>query len=88
MGLALPHHFTADFYSAPIAHDIERARQQLGYSSRYEIPESIGRTVSLGCESRGSMTVPCRATFRVVRLALSVRRVRYCHYQAIPRGRT
>jgi nucleoside-diphosphate-sugar epimerase len=44
--LELPHHFTADFYSARIAYDIERARQQLGYSPRYEMSESIGRTVS------------------------------------------
>jgi nucleoside-diphosphate-sugar epimerase len=44
--LELPHHFTADFHSARIAYDIDRARQQLGYSPRYEMSKSIARTVS------------------------------------------
>jgi nucleoside-diphosphate-sugar epimerase len=46
MRLELPHHFTADFYSARIAYDIERARKLLGYSPRYEMLESMVRTVS------------------------------------------
>jgi nucleoside-diphosphate-sugar epimerase len=44
--LELPHHFTADFYSARITYDTSRAREQLGYSPRYEMSESIARTVS------------------------------------------
>jgi nucleoside-diphosphate-sugar epimerase len=44
--LELPHHFTAEFHSARVAYDIERARRQLGYSPRYEMSESIARTVS------------------------------------------
>jgi nucleoside-diphosphate-sugar epimerase len=44
--LELPYHFTADFYSARIAYDIGRARQELGYSPRYDMSDGIGRTVS------------------------------------------
>lgn len=44
--LSLPHHFTAEFYSARIALDIGHARRRLGYSPRFDMPESIGRTVA------------------------------------------
>jgi nucleoside-diphosphate-sugar epimerase len=44
--LALPYHYTAEFYSARIAYDTARARRELGWVPRYEIPESIARTVS------------------------------------------
>lgn len=42
----LPCHFTAEFYSARVAFDLTRARRELGYSPRFELSESIGRTVS------------------------------------------
>jgi nucleoside-diphosphate-sugar epimerase len=45
-GLELPHAYTADFYSSRVAYEIGRARRELGYSPRYEMAESIGRTVS------------------------------------------
>lgn len=42
----LPYHFTAEFYSARVAFDVSRARRELGYSPRFELSESVGRTVS------------------------------------------
>lgn len=43
---SLPHHFTAEFYSARIALDIGKARRELGFSPRFESSESVGRTVA------------------------------------------
>ena len=48
--LSLPHHFTAEFYSARIALDIGHARRQLGYSPGFDMSESIGRTVAWLCD--------------------------------------
>jgi len=44
--LSLPHHFTAEFYSARIALDIGHARRRLGFCPRFDMAESIGRTVT------------------------------------------
>lgn len=44
--LSLPHHFTAEFFSSRFALDVGKARQVLGYSPRFGMPESIARTVA------------------------------------------
>jgi nucleoside-diphosphate-sugar epimerase len=44
--ISLPHHFTAEFYSARVALDIDRARRRLGYSPRFDMSTSIERTVA------------------------------------------
>jgi nucleoside-diphosphate-sugar epimerase len=44
-GLTLPYHYTAELYSARIAYDTERARRELGWEPRYEMSESVRRTV-------------------------------------------
>lgn len=43
--LSLPHHFTAELYSATVVLDIGKARRTLGYTPRFEPPDSIRRTV-------------------------------------------
>jgi nucleoside-diphosphate-sugar epimerase len=45
-GFSLPHHFTAELYSAMVVLDIGKARRTLGYMPRFEPPESIRRTVN------------------------------------------
>jgi nucleoside-diphosphate-sugar epimerase len=48
--LSLPHHFTAEFFSARVALDLGKARRELGYTPRFGMPESMTRTVSSLCE--------------------------------------
>lgn len=43
---SLPHHFTAEFVSARVALDFGKAGRELGYRPRFEVRESVERTVS------------------------------------------
>ena len=45
-GLELPYHYTAEFYSARVAYDTARASRELAWAPRFELPVSVGRTVS------------------------------------------
>jgi nucleoside-diphosphate-sugar epimerase len=42
---SLPHHYTAELFSAQVGLDLSKARASLGYHPRYEMPESVDRTV-------------------------------------------
>lgn len=44
--ISLPHHFTAEFYSARMALDVGKARRELRYRPRFEVRESVERTVT------------------------------------------
>lgn len=44
--LSLPHHFTAEVFSARSALCLEKARRELGYCPRFEMRESVERTVA------------------------------------------
>jgi nucleoside-diphosphate-sugar epimerase len=44
--LSLPHHFTAEVFAARVGLDLSKARRTLGYCPRFEMPQSVDRTVT------------------------------------------
>jgi nucleoside-diphosphate-sugar epimerase len=44
--LSLPYHFTAEFFAARVSLDLDKARRELGYHPRFDMPQSVDRTVT------------------------------------------